>query len=198
MNQGTAANCAADNPEGKRRMIKLSITAVVFGCAMSLLAIWLYNQNTLQKPLEKVLASDPRNHAIHPTAHFDGWIDTESLVFDLNKVADDSTQADIFRVFLQYAKAQKDRHFKRVVLAAYGKKKFIVPGEYFQQLGQEFGTQNPAYTFRTFAHHVATPDGARPFPEMDGGLLWVLGRELEQFSEFNKEWYLNDYAARHK
>jgi len=73
-----------------------------------------------------------------------------------------------------------------------------VPGGYFQQLGQGYDAQNPLYTIRTFSHHVSTMDGAKPFPEPDGGLLRVLNDELEQFNDFNKRWYLDDFVARHK
>jgi len=65
-------------------------------------------------------------------------------------------------------------------------------------LGQQYGTQNPIYTVRTFSHHLSKMDGAMAFPEPNGGLLWVLGEEMKQFNEFNRGWYLDDFAARHK
>lgn len=166
------------------------------GCAVG--GVWIFNQTTLQKPLERVLASDPRNHVVRAKVHFDGWIDTHSLVFDLTEVADEASQMDVFRVLLQYAKEQKDHQYQRVILAAYGQKKFVVPGDYFQQLGREYDTQNPVYTIRTFSHHVSTMDGAMPFPEPDGGILWVVNKEMEQVNDFNKRWYLDDFVKRHK
>ena len=45
---------------------------------------------------------------------------------------------DVFRVLLQYARELKDHQYQRIILAAYGQKKFVVPGEYFQQLGREY------------------------------------------------------------
>jgi hypothetical protein len=166
------------------------------GCAVG--SVWIYNEITLQKPLQRVIVSDPRNHVVRAKAHFDGWIDTHTVVFDLNDVVGEASQMDVFRVLLQYAKEQKDHQYQRIVLAAYGQKKFIVPGDYFQQLGREYDSQNPVYTIRTFSHHVATMDGAKPFPEIDGGLLWVVKEEMEQFTNFNKRWYLDDFIMRHK
>jgi hypothetical protein len=166
------------------------------GCAVG--SVWIYNETTLQKPLQRVLVSDPRNNVVRAKAHFDGWIDTHSLVFDVNDVAGETTQMDVFRVLLQYAKEQKDHQYQRIILAAYGQKKFVLPGDYFQQLGREYDGQNPVYTIRTFSHHVSTMDGGKPFPEPDGGILWVVKEEMEQFTEFNKRWYLNDFIARHK
>ena len=165
-------------------------------CAIG--GVWVYNETTLQKPLQRVLLADPRNHVVKAKAHFDGWIDTHSVVFDLADVTGDSSQMDMFRVLLEFAKEQKDHQYQRIVLAAYGQKKFTVPGDYFQQLGREYDTQNPVYTIRTFSHHVSTMDGAKPFPEPDGGILWELKEEMEQFNDFNKRWYLDDFVARHK
>jgi diphthamide synthase subunit DPH2 len=104
----------------------------------------------------------------------------------------------VFRVLLQYAKELKDHQYQLIILAAYGKKKFVVSGDYFQQLGREYNTQNPVYIIRTFSHHVSTMDGATPFPEPNGGLLLVLKEEMEQFNQFNRLWYLDDFIVRHK
>jgi len=166
------------------------------GCAVG--GVWVYNETTLQKPLQRVLVADPRNHVVSAKAHFDGWIDTHSVVFDLTDVAGDSSQMDVFRVLLAYSREQKDHQYESIILAAYGQKKFVVPADYFQQLGREYDAQNPVYTIRTFSHHVSTMDGAKPFPAPDGGLLWVLKEEMEQFNAFNRRWYLDEFLARHK
>jgi hypothetical protein len=166
------------------------------GCAVG--GVWMYNETTLQKPLQRMLVADPRNHVVRAKAHYDGWIDTHSVVFDLTDVAGDSSQMDVFRVLLQYAREQKDHQYQRIILAAYGQKKFVVPGKYFQQLGRDYDTQNPIYTVRTFSHHVSAMDGEEPFPEPDGGMLWVLKEEMEQFNNLNRRWYLDDFVARHK
>jgi len=165
-------------------------------CVMG--GVWMYNEVTCQKPLQRVLVGDPRNAVIQAKAHLDGWIDTDSLVFDVSDMSGEASQMDVFRVFLQYANAQKGRQYRQVVLASYGSKKFVLQGDYFRQLGQEYNAQNPVYTIRTFPHHVSTLDGAKPFPEPEGGILWVLGKEMEQFNQLNKSWYLDDYVARHK
>src|SRR5437773_2447003 len=150
--------------------------------------MWTYNKIKLQKPLERVLASDSRNATIKANARFDGWINTESVVFNLKDISGETSQADVFRILLQYARELKDHQYRRVVLAAYGQKKFIIPGDYFQQLGQEFDTQNPIYTLRTFPHHIRAMDGSQTFPEIAGGLFAVLAEEMRQFSDFNARW----------
>ncbi|HET9837441.1 MAG TPA: hypothetical protein VFR84_04340 [Candidatus Angelobacter sp.] len=185
-------------PAPKRRKAVLIPVVVVAVIAAALLAIWLYNQSVLQSPLSKVLASDSRNKTVIARAHFDHWIDTGTVVFDLSDVSGESSAGDIFRVFLQFAQSQKDHTYKQVVLAAYGEKKFTIPGDYFHELGTEYGSQNPMYTIRTFPHHVADMNGEHPFPEYSGGLLGVLNKEMEEFNDMNRQWFQNDYMARHK
>jgi hypothetical protein len=167
------------------------IVAVVVG-------VWAYNQITLQGPLSKVLSSDSRNKTVVASAHFDSWINTSTVVFNLSDVSGESSPMDVFRVLLQFAESQKEHRYEQVVLASYGEKKFIIPGDYFQQLGQEYGSQNPMYTVRTFPQHLTDMNGAHPFPEYTGGILGVLNKELEEFNEMNKQWFLNDYIAKHK
>lgn len=182
----------------KPTLLLLAVLGLILLAGCTVGGVWMYNETTLQKPLQRMLVADPRNHVVRAKAHFDGWINTHSVVFDLTDVAGDSSQMDVFRVLLQYAREQKDHPYQHIILAAYGQKKFVVPGEYFQQLGREYDTQNPIYIVRTFSHHVSAMDGEEPFPEPDGGMLWVLKEEMEQFNDLNKRWYLDDFVARHK
>jgi len=160
--------------------------------------VWLYNENTLQKPLEKVLLANAQNEVIKVDVHYDGWIDTHTVVFDLTDISGNTRELDVLRVLLQYAQEQKDNRFGKVILAAFGQKKFFLTGDYFQQLGREYRTQNPIYTMRTFANHVSTLDGEKPFPEVNNGGLMGFGEELEQFNDFSKRWYVTDFVGRHK
>jgi len=191
-----SATTAQSSKGPKILLLAMMGLVLLVGCAVG--GVWMYNETTLQKPLQRVFLADPRNHVVKAKSHFDGWVDSHSVVFDLTDVADEASQMDVFRVLLQYAKELKDHQYEQLILAAYGQKKFVLPGDYFQQLGREFDAQNPVYTMRTFSHHVSAMDGTKPFPEMDGGILWVLNKEMEQFTEFNKRWYLDDFAKRHK
>ncbi len=189
---------SADSDRIPKRKSKLPflLIGIAVLIAGALGAIWIYNQVTLQKPMQRVLLSDSRNTGIQVSVHFNHWIDNGVMVYDLRSVSVQSSQMDVFRVLLQYAEAQKNHRYQRVVLAAFGQPRLVIPGEYFQSLGQEYETQNPMYTIRTFAHHVQSLDGAYPWPEPDGGLLWVLGQEMDQFGQFNKTWYLSEMTAR--
>ena len=77
---------------------------------------WAVNYFTANKPLQHVLDADPRNYVCKANAHFEGWINPKTLVFDVTSVSGDATRLDVFRAFLEYAEAIKDRHFTKVVL----------------------------------------------------------------------------------
>ena len=165
------------------------------GCALILLILggsWAMNDLTFNRPLQKVLTEDPRNLVCKADAHLGGWVNPETLVFDVTGVSAGATRLDVFRAFLQYAEAMKDRHFTRVVLAARGTSKFTLEGDYFRELGREYSTQNPMYTIRTFPPHLAAMDGTKPFSEYDGGLFAVLQKEMEQFTDFSDQWYVKE------
>ena len=109
-------------------------------------------------PLQKVIVDDVRNAGVEAKAHY-GNVGLSVLVFDLRNVSSTVSRADVFRVFLQYAKAMKEKRFDKVQLAWRGKTKFVISGSYFQKLGQEFDLQNPVYTIRTFPENLRTPTG---------------------------------------
>jgi hypothetical protein len=102
----------------------------------------------------------------------------------------------VLQVLLRYARSQKDRRFRRIVLAEAGTPRLVIPGDYFEIVGRDFGTQNPLYVQRTFVHHVQTLDGRSPWPEPNGELLEVLVQEANQFQEFAEFWYLHDQKAK--
>jgi hypothetical protein len=183
---------AVAEPARRRRLIALVPLLVIVGVIGG---VWLYNAVTLQKPLDRVLVNDPRNQSVKVRVHYDGWIDFNTVVFDISDVSPNASRMDVFRCFLQYAEAMKGQRFKRVILAARGKRKFWLDGEYFQQLGQEYQEQNPVYTIRTFPTHLTAMDGSHPFSEYTGGIFAVLQREMEQFTEFHDQWYVNDFAS---
>jgi hypothetical protein len=74
----------------------------------------------------------------------------------------DSRNTGVFRVFLQFAAAIKDRHFARVELAHRGTTKFVISGDYFAQLGAEYGQQNPMSPFERFPSIFTSLTEKRP------------------------------------
>ena len=87
----------------------------------------------------------------------------------------------------------KSAEFETVHLKYRGVPKFQLSGSYFRKLGEEYERQNPAYTMRTFPQNLQLPDGSSAYSEWRGGLLGVLQRQTEDFSDFHRRWYVNDF-----
>jgi hypothetical protein len=148
--------------------------------------------SALQSDMDNVLRSDPRNSGILVSVGVrDGG---SSLVYNLTSVGPTNSMSDVFRIFLQFASAEKGRDFKAVELSARGRPKFTITGSYFKQLGQEYGTQNPVYTIRTFPENLTKMDGSRAFPTWTGGWLGVSSKQINDFNEFHQQWWLKDFA----
>jgi hypothetical protein len=179
--------------DASRKLIGIAFVVMI---VLAFVGVLAFNYFAVEQPLHRVLTTDTRNQVVTASAHFEGWIGWNTLVFDITDVSGSAREIDVFRTFLQYAQAMKGRRFDKVILACRGTKKFTLDGDYFQQLGQEYENQNPMYTIRTFPTHLAAMDGSKPFPDYVGGMLGVLEKEMEQFTEFNAQWYMRDLAAR--
>ena len=157
--------------------------------------VYTLNYFMLGKPMHEILTGDSRNVSIELSTHYDNYIDPSALVINVQTAGDSSTPADVFRILLQYASQLKDKRFEKILLQAEGTDKFILKGEYFQTLGNEYGTQNPVYTMRTFPEHVYKLDGSPAFETWSGGMLGVLSKQMEDFGTFNQQWYINDLTT---
>ena len=47
---------------------------------------------------------------------------------------------------------------------------------------------------RTLPENVFKMDGTAAFGTWTGGWLGVVGKQMEDFSEFHKQWYISDLA----
>lgn len=168
-------------------------TIIISFAAVILISIGIFALNyfPLQIPMNEVLKSDPRNGGIEVTVRYSNYVDPSILVYDLTNVSASKTPADVFRVLLQFADRIKSERFTQVRLAYQGTIKFTLSGSYFQTIGQEYDTQNPIYTMRTFTENLKTPDGSRAYSSWTGGLIGVLNKQLEDFNDFHKSWYLS-------
>jgi hypothetical protein len=157
-------------------------------------AIFALNSLQLQSPMNQVLTGDPRNTGIGVSVHFSDYINTNVLVYDLKSVSPTNSEADVFRVLLQFADRMQSKQFKDVQLCFRGKFKFDIGGEYFRKLGVDYSSQNPVYTMRTFAENLMNADGTHAYPEWTGGLIGVLQKQMADFADFHKKWYVEDMA----
>lgn len=157
-------------------------------------AIASWNYFSAQHQLSSALASDSRNEGLSEFAHYQWYVNPSVLVFDLRDVSGTNSEADVLRSLLQYAQAMKSRNFSKVVLAYKGDPRFMLEGSYFKKLGVEFSYQNPVYTLRTLPEHVYNLDGTPAFGTWTGGLLGVVGHQMQDLKSFGRQWFLTDAA----
>ena len=71
-------------------------------------------------------------------------------------------------------------------------------GKDFKTMGEELDTQNVMYTIRTFPEKLSLPNGENAYPKHEGGVLYILRVQMEDFQNMNGKWYLNEIIAEKK
>ena len=156
------------------------------------IGVYIFNFVTLIQPTMSIVNEDSRNDGISLDVHYKFYVIPNVLEINLKNVPSDKAPADIFRVFLQTSSALKDKNFDKVELKFKGTLKFILNGDYYRQLGSEFEDQNPMYTMRTLPENLYNPNGEPSYSKWEGGMLGVLGKQMEDFNDFNKKWYMDE------
>ena len=149
--------------------------------------------NPFQPLMNEVIESDSRNKGIEISVYYG---DNQSILeYDLKSISNENSIADVFRVFLQFAEKVKSYKFDKVKLAFRKKVKFVINGDYFQKLGEEFSFQNPIYTMRTFPENLMNSDSSKAYSKWTGGWLGVSKKQMEDFNDFHKKWYFSELSS---
>ncbi|WP_025733084.1 hypothetical protein [Carnimonas nigrificans] len=173
------------------RKVILAAGAVV----VAVVVIGGWNYFSLQAPLNGVLAKDARNEGVSVYAYHQWLLSPGTIVFDLRSVSLENSAADVTRTLLQFAETQKAQHYEKVILAYKGEGRFLLEGDYFHQLGAEYGIQNPIYTLRTMPENVKHINGSAAFNTWEGGWLGVSGAQLKDLTAFHRQWFVHDMLA---
>ncbi|MCP9803494.1 hypothetical protein KBY75_07930 [Cyanobium sp. T1G-Tous] len=171
---------------GRTPLIKAGVIALG-GVA----TVWGINFISLQAPLNSVISSDYRNSGIKASASYQWMINPGVLVFSVDE-ASSASPADVSRILLQYAERLEGRKFTSVLLAQKGKPIFLLKGDYFKQLGDEYGVQNVIYTLRTMPENVYELDGSPAFSSWSGGWLGVVGQQFDDLNDFHRRWLVDE------
>ena len=148
----------------------------------------------LKTEMEDILEMDSRNQSINFSLQNRG----KSLDFCVHNLSDEASTMDVFRVFLHTADYLKNRQFEKVTLCFRNETRFILDGADFSVIGQDFETQNPMYTVRTFPEKLSLPDGQAAYETHSGGLFYLMRVQMEDFNDMNNVWYMNELAAEQK
>lgn len=165
---------------GKSYLIPLVFTFVVVALAS-------FNYIKLSLP-----AQEAADEGVSVISYYKFGLLPNSIVYDIWDVAPSSSQASVLGGFLRFSENLKDRTFSKVILSFRGTPKFVLDGEDFKIIGQEFEYQNPIYTIRTLPEKLQTPQGKQAFESWSGGVLGVLNAQMEDVNEMGYQWYLED------
>ncbi len=165
--------------------ILLALLAVGLICAGG---IYLDGQ-AVSGPVAKALAGES---GADTRVYRRNWISRDEIVFDIRSVEGSISMADMTRRLLKAAEALKESSFSRVYLAYRGEERFYFEGAYFKRIGEERSYQNPIYTIRTMPENVRNLDSTPAFGTWTGGVIGVLGRQMEDSNEFHRRWWARD------
>lgn len=174
---------------------KKSITVLSVVVLVSLI-IYISNYLLLQSKMNEILKGDPRNQGLDISVHYSHYINPNIIVYDVKEVSGNNSMADVFRVFLQFADGTKEKKYTAIELAHNNTTKFILDGESYQVIGNEYSFQNPIYTIRTFPEKLKKPDGTPAYSQWSGGVFGVLQKQMEDFNDVHKKWYLDDMSKK--
>ena len=152
--------------------------------------VWALNFVLVQRPVSAALDADSRNAGYVLSAHYSFYVNPSTLVLDLRTISE-AAPIDLFRGLFQTAAAlsESGRRFERVVLARRGDAVFQIKGDDFDQLGREFkGGQNPVFLLRTLPAKLHRPSGEAAFGQWEGGLLGVVGKQMEDLTAAGRSW----------
>lgn len=174
--------------KGDSMFRKLIFTTVLI---ITLVASW--NYFSLQRNISEIIKSDSRNDGISVFVHYEWFINPNILVFDLRNITSSKSPMDVSRVLLQLSEKLKENTYNHVILSFEGKSRFILKGDFFKVTGNEYGTQNPVYTLRTLPQNVYHLNDKKAFSTWSGGVLGVMGKQMEDLTEFHKQWYITSH-----
>lgn len=163
---------------------RIKAVSIGLGGVGTVLAI---NFISLQAPLNSVISSDSRNAGVRASARYQWMVNPNVMIFSIDEALE-ASPADVSRILLQYAERLEERKFSSVLLARRGKPVFMLKGDYFKQIGEEYGAQNVIYTLRTMPENVYELDGSPAFSSWSGGWLGVVGKQFEDLSTFYSRW----------
>lgn len=162
------------------------------GAILAVLAGLLLYNGVVYMPVARALSNE---RGVSMIVYRQWLLSPDTIVLDLRSLSANSSMVDVDRSLFAAAEALKDMNFANVVLTYRGSARFILEGAHFRTIGEERQTQNPIYTIRTLGEHLHELDGRPAFGTWEGGLLGVLGKQMEDHQEFHARWYLRELGG---
>ncbi|MBU2968189.1 hypothetical protein KO527_02310 [Pseudoalteromonas sp. C2R02] len=170
-------------------MKKILIIAVIFISVLGS-SFWFKQNN-----FNNIVSKDKRNKGVDIYIYNQFLLNPNVLIIDIQGIPSTNSQMDVIRVLMQYAQGIKGNSYSKVILSYKGTQKFFMNGDYFKNLGKEYGIQNPMYTVRTMPENLYKPEGKKAFSTWTGGALGVLSKQMQDLKSMSEQWYLDDLVS---
>lgn len=115
-------------------------------------------------------------------------IERDEIVFDLQDPRADARKVDLIHLVYQFAYEAKDLSWDHLVLSARGNDVYLMQRSDVDPLADEYTTGNPLYSIRKWPSILRNPDGVSAYPEYEGGLIGVLGAEMDDVNQALDRW----------
>ena len=165
-----------------RKLQRLFTWCIVAGLVLGV-CIFSINYSLLQRPLNRVIEQDARNHGVRVSVYYDSYIDTDIIVFDVRAVNPPGGYSGLFRTFFQFAKELQGSDVDEVILAYHGNRKLKLKGEDFLALGASFGSMPPKELLWQLARNLRMPDNRLVLSRIPGTYVAALKKKLGEEAE---------------
>lgn len=168
----------------------MRIPKVALLLGVVVLALVVYN-GVLTIPVAKARKGES---GITMVAYRRWLVDPTTAVIDVH-VDPDKSMADMDRNLFSAAEALKWRHFTNVELAYHGRGRFLLDGDKFQEIGEQWQNQSIMYLISAVPQAARHMDGAPAFGTWEGGVLGVMTKEIQDHNQLHWSWYLANMAG---
>jgi len=122
-------------------------------------------------------------------------VDPTTAVVDIWHVNGQASMADVDRNLYLTADALKDQHFTSVELAYRGRGRFLINGDKFNEIGQQWRSQSVMYLVTALTSSATDLTGKPAFETWEGGWIGVMSRQLQDHNQLHWSWYLADMSG---
>lgn len=145
---------------------------------------WFHNRELRAK-----LQSCETYGVINADAYYRHFYSSDTVVFDLLGAGSPSARRiDPVHLVLQFAGKLDLQSIDTVILARNGEGVFIIESADLRELATSYANGGRPWSFNHFPERVYSMTGQPAFGTWSGGLLGVLGKQLEDLEFFIKRW----------
>lgn len=179
MNPDQTPSPAASRPLRRR----LGVMALIGLTGLLALNAWV------AAPVAFALAREPEARGVSLLAYNSFGLHPRSVTIELLGASPSAAPMDLVRSLFVTAGALKGRSFDEVRLTRGGRLVFRMEGETFAAVGKSYARgANQAVLVGALPAKLKRPDGGQAFPDREGTLVEVVGRQMQDVAAVARAW----------